>query len=80
MLAHPSVRQLIEEGRDEDLLEVIRSNERNGMRTLTRSLLELIQKNLVDPRVAFEVAPNADELKMMLKGISSEASGLIGGR
>ncbi len=77
MLMNPSVRQLIEEARDEELPDVIRTHEKSGMKSFTHSLLELIEKNLIDPHVAYEVAPNVDELKMAMKGISSENSGLI---
>lgn len=77
MLMNPSVRQLIEEARYEELPELIRAHEKSGMQSLTKSLLELIEKNLIDPHVAYEVAPNVDELKMAMKGISSESSGLI---
>jgi twitching motility protein PilT len=78
MLMNPSVRQLIEEKRDEDLTDLIRASERSGMLSFTTSLLSLIERDLVDPRVAYEIAPNPDELKMAMKGISSEGGGLIG--
>jgi len=78
LISTPGVRQLIEEGRDSELPELIRASERQGMQSFTRSLLELIQADLVDPRVAYEVAPNVDELKMLMKGITSAQSGLIG--
>jgi twitching motility protein PilT len=74
----PSVRQLIAEGREADLAEIIRTHERDGMRSFTRSLLELIERDFVDPKVAYEEAPNVDELKMLMKGITSSRSGLIG--
>ena len=45
---------------------------------LTRSLLELIRKEYIDPRDAYEVAMNVDELKMEMKGISSEHPGSMG--
>jgi len=32
----------------------------------------------VDPKVAYEATPNADELKMLMKGISSGHAGLVG--
>lgn len=48
------------------------------MRTFNKSLYELIEKGLVDPRAAYENAPNADELKMMVKGITTSRAGLIG--
>jgi Tfp pilus assembly pilus retraction ATPase PilT len=78
MFTNPSIRQLIQEGRDNELNEVIRACEPEGMRTFTRSLLELIEKEMVDPRVAYEQAPNVDELKMLLKGISASRTSLLG--
>jgi len=80
LLHNPSVSQLIEEGRESELPEIIRSHEVDGMLTFTKSLLQRIEDDLVDPKVAYEVAPNVDELKMLLKGISSSRSGLLGGR
>jgi twitching motility protein PilT len=78
MLSNAVVRQLIEEERDNDLPDAIRSYERDGMQSFTRSLLNLIETNFVDPREAYDVAPNPDELKMLMKGISSSRSGLMG--
>ena len=78
MIMNPSVRQLIEDGRDAELIEVIRSNENNGMLSFTASLLGLIEEDLIDPKVAYEVAPNVDELKMRMKGISAGQGGLLG--
>ncbi len=78
LLNNPSIRQLLQEERDAEIPDVIRSQERDGMQSFTRSLLQLIEKNYVDPKVAYEVAPNADELKMLLSGISSSRSGLLG--
>ena len=78
MLINPSVRQLIEEGREGELIEVIRSHENDGMQAFTTSLMELIANDLVDPHVAYDAAPNPDELKMMVKGISASRSGLLG--
>ncbi len=78
LISNPSVRQLIEEGRDAELPDLIRACEGEGMRTFPRSLLELVEKDSVDPEVAFEHASNVDELKMMLKGITASRAGLIG--
>lgn len=78
LLNNPSARQMIEERRDAELLEVIRSSEHEGMQDFTASLLELIEKDYVDPRVAYEAAPNPDELKMLMKGISASRTGLLG--
>lgn len=77
ILTNPSVRQYILEDRDAELPDVIRTHEHDGMRSFTQSLLELIEKDLVDPRVAYEAAPNVDELKMLLKGITPGQGGLV---
>jgi twitching motility protein PilT len=78
LLTNPSVRQLLQESREAELGDVIRNHEREGMKSFTRSLLELVQGEQVDPKVAYEVAPSPEELKMLLKGISSGRSGLLG--
>ena len=78
LLANPSVRQLLQESREAELGDVIRNHEREGMRSFTQSLLGLVQSEQVDPKVAGEYAPSPEELKMLLKGISSGRSGLLG--
>ncbi len=78
LMRNPSVTQLITEAREAELGDIIRSHERDGMLSFTKSLLGLIEQDLVDPKVAYDAAPNVDELKMLLKGISSSHSGLIG--
>ncbi|MDI9431756.1 MAG: PilT/PilU family type 4a pilus ATPase [Sedimentisphaerales bacterium] len=77
MLANPSVRKLISEGREADLPSVIRGAQREGMVDLTDSLCRLIQDGWVDPKDAYPVAPNTEELKMALKGIRTTAGGIL---
>ena len=76
LLANASARQFIMEGRESELLELIRSCEHEGMQDFNSSLLKLIEKDFVDPKVAYDASPNADELKMMLKGISGSRTGM----
>lgn len=78
LLQNPTVRQYISDSREAELSDVIRSLEREGMKSFTTSLLGLIEANRVDPKVAYSAAPNVDELKMLMKGISSGRTGLIG--
>jgi twitching motility protein PilT len=78
LLTNPSTRQLILEGRDGELPDLIRAHERDGMQSFTMSLLHLIEKDYLDPKVAYEAAPNVDELKMLMKGITAAHAGLIG--
>ena len=78
LLSNPTVSQLIEDSRDVDLPEVIAASKNEGMQTFTQSLHDLIESEHVDPNVAYSVAPNVEELKMVMRGISSGRSGLIG--
>jgi len=79
MAATPMVRQFIHDAREIDLPEVIAAGERDGiMKSFATSLLELVEKDCIDPKVAYDAAPNADELKMRMKGISGSRGGLIG--
>jgi len=71
LLANLSVRQFIMEARDAELQEIIRTSETFGMISFTRSLLNLIEDELIEPKVGFEAAPNVDELKMLMKGIKT---------
>jgi twitching motility protein PilT len=71
LLMDHHVRKLVSEGRDADLENAIKSHELDGMQTFSKSLYDLIEAGLIEPRNAYEAAPKLDELKMMLKGISS---------
>ncbi|MBS3820744.1 MAG: PilT/PilU family type 4a pilus ATPase [Planctomycetes bacterium] len=77
LLSTATVRGLLEDGRDADLADVIRSGEGDGMQCFSRSLFDLIEKDLIDPKAAYSVAPNAEELRMMMKGISQAKTGLV---
>ena len=77
MLNNATVRKMLEEERDSELADVIKTSPHEGMLDFTSSLMELIEKELVDPRVAYTYAPNVEELKMRLKGISTSGAGGI---
>jgi len=78
MLVDHHIRKLIVEGRDADLEEAIKSHELEGMQAFSKSLFNLIEAGLIEPGVAYDAAPNIDELQMMLKGISASRAGLRG--
>jgi twitching motility protein PilT len=78
LLANATARKFIEEGRDSDLLEVINASQEQGMKDFNKSLMELIETEMIDPRVAYAASPNPEELKMRMKGITSSRGGLIG--
>jgi twitching motility protein PilT len=77
LLANPTVRKLISEEREADLPSVIRSCQNEGMQDFTYNLCELIKDGSIDPKEAYKVAPNVEELKMALKGIRSTTSGIL---
>ena len=77
LLANPSVRKLISEGRENDLPSVIKASEREGMLDFTTSLCALVQDGSIHPKEAYHFAPNAEELKMALKGIRTSTSGIL---
>ena len=77
LLANPTVRKLISEERENELPSVIRSCEKEGMQDITSNLCQLIMDGWVDPKEAYQYAPNVDELKMALKGIRGSTSGIL---
>ncbi len=77
MTFNPTVRKLILEGKDHNLGDAIRIGEEEGMQDFTKSLKDLIDKELIDRPTAFQVAPNKEELKMKLKGINVSQPGII---
>lgn len=75
MINTPTVRKMLEEERDAEIAGIINSSPHDGMQDFNTSLHKLIELEQVDPRVAYEFSPNADELKMRLKGISGAGGG-----
>jgi twitching motility protein PilT len=73
LIQSPMARKYVLEGREHELNDVIRQSRQMGMQTFTDALVELVEKQMIHPKVAGEVAMNPDELKMRLKGIGSSA-------
>lgn len=73
----PVIKKLILEENDSKLPDAIRIGAADGMQDFTMSLRDLVNKELIDRAVAFEVAPNVDSLKMALKGIEVSAPGIL---
>ncbi len=71
LISNASARKLISDGREGDLPGVIRTSQQEGMQDLTYNLCELIKDGSIDPKDAFKYAPNKEELKMALKGITT---------
>jgi len=77
MIFNGVVRKLILEHTDEKLPAAIRIGKAEGMQQFNDSLYHFITKEFVSRADAFEISPNVEELKMMLKGINVKASGIL---
>lgn len=78
MLANPAIRKLIGDKREREMVSVIRNSSAEGMADFTAALFELVDKELISTQTAYQAAPNPDELRMRLKGISVTGGGIIG--
>ena len=78
MIASPSIRKLILEARENEIGTVIRNSYNEGMIDFSEHLRQLVEDEYVAPAVAYEAAPNPDELRMKLKGIEIGGGGLVG--
>jgi twitching motility protein PilT len=78
MISNPMIKKLIEEGRDTEITAVLKASYRDGMQDFTEALRLLVDKEWIEVETAYEVAPNPEELKMRLKGISTGGGGILG--
>lgn len=78
MISNGSIRKLIREERDNEIINVIRASYAAGMVDFTEMLRRLVETGYIDHETAFEAAPNPDELKMALKGIRTSQSSILG--
>ena len=75
---NPSIRKLIEEKRENEINTVIKSSYNDGMVDFVEFLRRLVDAEMITAQVAYDAAPNADELRMKLKGIEVGSGGLTG--
>ncbi|MAT13680.1 MAG: twitching motility protein PilT [Planctomyces sp.] len=77
MTFNPTVRKLIVEGDDGKLPAAIRIGKDEGMQQFNDSLYHFIENEFISRQAAFEVSPNVEELKMMLKGIQVKGPAIL---
>jgi twitching motility protein PilT len=77
MRFNPTVRKLVLEEQDEKLSAAIRIGKDEGMQVFNDSLYHFVQNELISRAAAFEISPNVEELKMMLKGIEVKAPAIL---
>src|SRR5215813_2751248 len=77
MRMNPIVRKLILTEEDIKLGQAIRLGKEEGMVDFTESLRQLVVAEKVERATAFEVAPNPETLRMVLKGITLPEQGIL---
>ncbi|HEY0983643.1 MULTISPECIES: type IV pilus twitching motility protein PilT [unclassified Schlesneria] len=77
MIFNGTIRKLILEEQDEKLPAAIRIGKDEGMQQFNDSLYHFVTKEFVSRAAAFEISPNVEELKMMLKGINVKSAGIL---
>ena len=70
LLGTPAVQKYVLEGREGELLDIIKQSREEGMLDFTSALVELVEQEWIHHRVAMDATPKPEELKMRLKGIS----------
>ncbi|MHC4064115.1 MAG: type IV pilus twitching motility protein PilT [Planctomycetota bacterium] len=78
MIANSMIKKLIADRRENDIVSVIRSSYHEHMQDFNESLRVLVEKEFIAAKTGYAAAPNPDELKMRLKGISVSRGGIIG--
>jgi twitching motility protein PilT len=77
MFSNASIRKLMREERDNEIVDVIRASYADGMVDFTEHLRRLVENGFIDHPTAYEAAPNPDELRMALKGIKGRRAGIL---
>ncbi len=77
MTFSPTIRKLVLQEEDHKLGDAIRIGAQEGMQDFTMSLKQLVDDELIDRPTAFQVAPNKEALKMVLKGINVSQPGIL---
>jgi len=77
LIRTPIVRKLISDQREADIPAAIRGGTGEGMQDFTESLRRLVEEEWIDLKIAMEHAPNAEELKMAMKGIRTSSGSIL---
>ena len=71
MFMNSTFGEAILEGREEEILGLIKRFKQDGMVDFNSSLYELVNKKMIDPKEARAYSPNPEALKMLLRGFKS---------
>jgi twitching motility protein PilT len=71
MLATPTVRKLITEGKTNQIINAIEDGKLFGMQSFNQSLADWLHKGVISKETALSFASNPDELNLQLKELLS---------
>jgi pilus retraction protein PilT len=74
MIATPTIKQMLEEGRTPELYAAIRDSEHFGCVTFNQSLFKLYEQGTISREDALATSDNPDEMEMLFRGIQRGAS------
>lgn len=77
MTFNPTVKKLVLEHQDEKLSAAMRIGREEGMQQFNDSLYSFVMSEMISRATAFEVSPNVEELKMMIKGIDVKGAAIL---
>jgi twitching motility protein PilT len=77
MTFSPTIRKLLMEAQDDKIADAMRISKDAGMQDFSMSLLDLTKRGLIDTETALEAAPNAEALRMAMKGICMKESAML---
>lgn len=70
MIKSPTIREVLMEGRTEELYKNLKEGDYFGSQTFNQSLKRLYQEDIISLEEAMAASDNADEFKLELKGIT----------
>jgi twitching motility protein PilT len=69
LIMTPTIRELIREGRPQDIPPFLHDGALQGMQTMTQALHRLVQEGTVSVEAAMQAAEHPEELELALRGI-----------
>ncbi len=77
MFVSPIIKKLILEGEDHKVSEAIANDTENGCENYNKALVRLYREKKITADAALKAAPNAEELRMSMSGITVTGGGIV---
>ena len=75
MFMTPIIKAILE--REDQRIAAAIAADKSGCESFNQVLIRLFRQNLIDRDTALKAAPNAEELKMAMSGISIQDGGIV---